>query len=69
MSLILKDYDDPLMRAFEQDDIMNLRCYREVSALAFKLLTARMQRYGLSELQKEKFAAIVEDLAEAVREP
>lgn len=61
-------HDDPLMRKLEADDIEQLRCYREICALAFKTLTRRMKRYGLSELQKEKFADIIEDLAELVRD-
>ena len=63
----MRKHDDPMMQSFEDDDIERLRCDREACELAFKLLTARMKRYGLSQLQKEKFAEIVEDLAAEVR--
>ena len=64
----MMDIEDQFLRQFEADDIEQLRCYREVCALAFKVLAVRMKRYGLSHLQKEKFAEIVEDLAGLVRD-
>ena len=63
----MRDIEDKFLRQFEDDNIEQLRCHRDVCALAFRLLKGRMKRYGLSELQKEKFSEIIEDLAELVR--
>lgn len=64
----MMDISDQFLRQFEADDINQLRCYREVCALAFKVLTERVRRCDFPERQKAKFVAVIEDLEGLVRD-